>query len=120
VEPVPPHSLRFVAARDRQQPGHARQIMVESRIETRHLGQIRKSAMKRFGQLDLLRQVVRIEWTEPAQLLHHFRRDLLRPTVLRPAMHHAMPYCGQCLVLAALLNPIHQSVYRRCVIRRRD
>ena len=61
VKPVPPHPLCFVAARDRQQPGHARQVMVKSRVETRHLGQVRKSAMKRLGQQDLLRQMLGIE-----------------------------------------------------------
>jgi hypothetical protein len=51
--------------------------MVKCRVETRHLGQIRKSAMKRLGQQDLLRQMLRIEWTELAQLLN-FRTDSLR------------------------------------------
>ncbi len=49
VKAVPPHPLRFVAARNRQQLGHARQVMVKSRVETRHLGQVGKSAMKRLG-----------------------------------------------------------------------
>jgi hypothetical protein len=61
MKPVPAHPLRFVAARDWQQPRHARQVMVKRRVETRHLGQLRKSAMKRLGQQDLLRQMLRIE-----------------------------------------------------------
>ena len=72
VKPVPPHPLRFVAARDRQQPGHARQVMVKSRVETRHLGQVGKSALKRLDQQDLLRQMLGIEGTEPVQLLQPF------------------------------------------------
>ena len=43
--------------------------MVKSRVETRHLGQVRKSAMKRLGQQDLFRQMVRIKWTELLQFL---------------------------------------------------
>ena len=78
VKPIPPHSLRFVAARDRQQLGHARQVMVKSRIEARHLGQVREAAMKLLGQQNLLRQMLGIEGTELAQLLNHFRRDALR------------------------------------------
>ena len=119
VKPVPPHALRFVAARDRQQLGHARQVMVKSRVETRHLGQVRKSAMKRLGQQDLLRQMLRIEWTEPVQLLNHFRSDSLRLAILRPAMHHAMSHRGQCITPDAFLDPIHQSAHRHRVIRRR-
>jgi len=55
--------------------------------------------MKRLGQQDLLRQMLGIEWTEPVQLLNHFRGDSM------PAMHHAMPHCGQCIMPGAFLNP---------------
>ncbi len=75
--------------------------------------------MKRLGQQDLLRQMLRIEWTEPVQLLNHFRSDSLRLAILRPAMHHAMPHRGQCITPAAFLDPIHQSAHRHRVIRRR-
>ena len=75
VKPVPAYALRLVAARDRQQLGHARQVMVKSRVETGHLRQVGKSAMKRLGQLDLFRQMLRIEWFESAQLLDHLRGD---------------------------------------------
>ena len=119
VKPIAPHPLRFIAARDRQQPGHARQVMVKSRVETRHLGQVGKPAMKRLGQQDLLRQMLGIEGAEPVQLLNHFRGDALRLAVLRPAMHHAMPHRGQGFTPAAFLDPIHQSAHRRRVIRRR-
>ena len=119
VKPVAPHPLRFVAARDRQQLGHARQVMVKSRVETGHLRQVGKAAMKRLGQQDLLRQMLGIERTEPVQLLDHFRRDALRLAVLRPAMHHAMPHRGQRIAPDAFLDPIHQHAHRRRVIRRR-
>ena len=46
--------------------------MVKSRVETRYLRQVRKAAMKRFGQQNLFRHVLRIEWTEPAQFLEPF------------------------------------------------
>ena len=91
VKSVPPHPLRFIAARDRQQSGHTRQVMVKSRVETCHLGQVRKSAMKRLSQQDLLRQMVRIECTELVQILNHFGGDPLRLAIFRPAMHYPMP-----------------------------
>ena len=93
--------------------------MVKGCVETRHLGQARKPAMKRLGEQDLLRQVLRIEWTEPAQLLNHFCSDSLRLTILGPAMHHAMSYRGQCIPPAAFLDPIHQNAHCHRVIRRR-
>jgi hypothetical protein len=40
--------------------------------------------MKRFDQQDLLRQVLRIEWTERVQVLNHFRGDSLRLAILGP------------------------------------
>ena len=73
--------------------------------------------MKRLGQQNLLRHMVRIEWTEAPQLRNHFRSDSLRLVILRPAMNHAVPNRGQCAPPAAPLDPIHQSAHRHCVIR---
>jgi len=68
--------------------------MVKSRVETRHLGQVRKSVMKRLGQQDLLRQMVRIEGTEALQFHNHLRSNPLGLVILRPAMHYPMPHRG--------------------------
>jgi hypothetical protein len=43
--------------------------------------------MKHLGQQDFFRQMLRIEWTELAEFLNHFRSDSLRLAVLRPAMY---------------------------------
>ena len=94
--------------------------MVKSRVETRHLRQIRKSAMKRLGQQDLFRHMVRIKWTELLQIGDHFRSNSLRFVILRPAMHHAMPDRGQRVAPAALLDPIHQKAHSYRVIWRLD
>ena len=67
-------------------------------------------------QLDLERQMLRIERTELVQLLNHFRGDPLRLAVLRPAMHHPVPDRGQSTT-AAFLDPIHQSAHRHRMIR---
>ncbi len=76
--------------------------------------------MKRLGQQDLLRHMVRIKWTEVLQLRNHFRSNSLRLVILRPTMHHTMPYRGQCVAPAALLDPIHQNADRNRVIRSLD
>ena len=119
MKPVPPHALRLVSARNRQQLGHTRQVMVKSGVKTRHLRQVRKSAMKRFGQQDLFRQMLRIEWTKPVQLLDHFRSDSLPLGVFRPPMHHTMSYRGQRVTPDAMLDPIHQRAHRHSVVWRR-
>ena len=70
MKPVTPHPLRFIAARDRQQPGHARQVMVKRRVETRDLGQIRKAAMKTLDQQDFFGQMFALRRLEaPAPVL---------------------------------------------------
>ena len=74
---------------------------------------------ERLDQLDLLRQMLRIEWAEPVQFLNHFRSDSLRLAIFRPAMHHAMPGRGQCVMPAVFLDPIHQNAHRHRVIRHR-
>ena len=60
--------------------------------------------MKLLGQQNLFRQMLRIEGTKPAQLLNHFRSDSLRLAIFRPAVHHAMPHRGQCVMPAAFLD----------------
>ena len=42
-----------------------------------HRRQVRKSALDRLGQQDLLRQVVGIERADATQLRNHFRGDSL-------------------------------------------
>src|ERR1039458_4142717 len=93
--------------------------MVEGRVETRDLGQVRKSAMELLGQQNLLRQMLGIEWTEPAQVLNHFRSDALWLAVFRPAVHNAMPHCDKCTMPAAFLDSIDQRAHRRGEIGRR-
>jgi len=91
---------------------------VKRRVEAGHLGQMGKSPVKRLGQQDLLWQMFGIEGTEPAQFLHHFRRDSQRRAVLRATMDHAVPHRSQSGAPASFLDPIHQGAHRHRVIRR--
>ena len=63
--------------------------------------------------------MLRIERTEPVQLLNHLRGDSLRLAILLPAMHDAMPDYGQCITPAVFLDPVHQNADRRRVMWRR-
>jgi hypothetical protein len=120
MKTISPHPLRLVTARDRQQPRHAREMMMKGRVETGDLRQIGKTVMKRLGQQNLLRQMLRIKRSKRPKLRHHFRRDPLRRAILRSAMHHAMSHRGQWMTPAAFVGPIHQGSHRRLVIRRLD
>src|SRR5512141_2109343 len=95
MKPIAVNSLCIIPAGNRQETGHAGHVPMERRIKTSYLRQIGKPAMKRLGQLDLFRQVLRIERLELMQLLNQLPGDALWFAVLRAAMHYAMPYCGQ-------------------------
>ena len=76
--------------------------------------------MKCFGQEYLFGQVFGIERLKLVQCLDHFRCDALWFAVPRPAMHYAMPYGCQLTALDSFLDPIHQHLHRRRVVRRSD
>ena len=90
---------------------------MKSRVETRHLGQIGKPAMKCLDQQNLVRHVFRIEWTKPAQFFDHFRSEALRLVILWTAVHDTVTYRGQRIAVAVFLDPIRQNGHCRCVIR---
>ena len=58
--------------------------------------------MKRLGQQDLLRHMVRIEWTQAMLLVNSFRSDSLRVAILRPALHDVMPNRDKCITSQAM------------------
>jgi len=80
---------------------------MKSRVETRHLGQIGKSGMKRLDQQDFLRQMFRIERAESAQFLNHIYSDSLWLAIKGSTMNYAMPHRRQCIAPAAFLDPVH-------------
>ncbi len=75
--------------------------------------------MKLLGQQNFLRQMLRIEWTELAQVRNHFRSDALWLAIFRPTVHNAMPHRRKCIMPAAFLDTIDQRAHRRGEIRRR-
>ena len=76
--------------------------------------------MKRLGQQNFLRQMFRVERAELMQFLNHLRRDPLRLPILWPAMHDAMADRRQFAALNSFLDPIHQHIHRRRVVRHSD
>lgn len=120
MKAVASHPLPFVAARDRQQARHTRQVMMKSGVEARHLRKVGESVLNCLGQQDLLRQVRWSEWAETVQFLKHLWRDAQWFAVHRPTMHHPVPNGGQCIMPTAVLNPIHQYTHRDRMIRRLD
>jgi hypothetical protein len=90
VEAVAPHALRLVATRNREQPGDARQVLMEGGVEAEHLRHTGERAAERFDQIDLRRQMLRIERLQAPQLAEHLRGGRARRGVARAAVHHAM------------------------------
>ena len=81
------HPFGFVAARDGQQPGHARQVAMKSRVEARKLRDTGIMRRKRFQHGNFSGQMFRIKWTQPPQFLEHLSIDLLRLAIEHPAMN---------------------------------
>ena len=59
---------RLVTPRDRYDLGDARQIVMEGRIEARHLRQLGIETPERLDRLDLAGKVVGVIGDDPAQL----------------------------------------------------
>ena len=63
MKAVTPDAFGVVAPRNGQQLRDARQVMMESRVETGDLRQLREPLVKRFGQQDFLRRMFRVKRT---------------------------------------------------------
>jgi hypothetical protein len=90
--------------------------VVKGRVEAGNLGDAGKPVADRLYQLKLLRQVLGIEWAEPAQRLDHCSGNPFGITVGRAAMHDPVAHRGQCPVRHTLLNILHQGLTRSHVI----
>ena len=69
METVALHSLRVVAARNRQQPGDPRHGVVKRRVKTGHLGQFRMTLAERLDQFDLAGQMFRVVRADAVQFI---------------------------------------------------
>jgi hypothetical protein len=118
MESIAPHALRLITSRDRQDLGHARQIMVKIGIETGDLRRLGKLTLERLYQRDLFRQMLWIEQSERSEFLYHFRSDALRFIEPRTAMHHAMPYGGELKATSLVLDAFDENADRCRVVRR--
>jgi len=90
MEPVASYALPVEPSRDRQQRGHTRHVVMESRVEAHHLRNIGAARVKQLDEMDLHGQVFRIERAELSQFVEQFRRHALRSPVARAAMDDAV------------------------------
>ena len=95
VKAVAPHAPRLVAARDRQHPGHARQIVVKRGVEARDLRQVGKPPMERLASRISSGRCSGSNGLSRRSSATISGGDSLRLAVRRPAVHHAMPDRGQ-------------------------
>ena len=117
MKPVPPHSLCFIAARDRHKPCHAGHTVVKCRIETSDLKQVWKSILKCLNEFYFFRQMLGIKWAEPMKFFNHTRCNSRRLAIVRTTMHNAVPDRRYCFAVGLLLKPIHENAYRSRMVR---
>ena len=97
MEAVATNPGRLVPPRDRDDLGDARQVVMEGRIEARHLRQLGIEAQERLDRPDLAGQVVGVVGDDPAQLLENLGRDELRAVEAVAPVDDAMTDDGDVL-----------------------
>jgi hypothetical protein len=115
VETVALNSLGVVAARNRQQLGHARHGAVKRRVETGHLRQFRMTLAERLDQFNLARQMIRVVRADAMQFIQQFLGDQFGLGVLH-AVDHAVSHRPDRFETILLFEPINQEIRRRFVI----
>ena len=97
VEAVATDPGRLVPPRDRDDLRDARQVVMEGRVEARHLGQLGIEAQERLDRSDLAGQVVGVVGDDPAQLVEDLGRDELRAVEAIASVDDAMTDDGDVL-----------------------
>ena len=92
VEAVATYALRLVAPRNRQKPGHARQVVMKRRIEAGDLRQLRKALFEGLDQPQLFREVLWVDGGQLRKFLAERLRDASWLCAETPAVHHAMAH----------------------------
>jgi hypothetical protein len=112
VESVAPHTLRLVAAGNRQYRRDSRHGAMKGRVEACHLVEPWKAPAEALDELDLLRQMLRVVGNRGFQLLEQPRRDPCRLR-MRHAVHDAVTYRAHLGKSRLRFEPLHQRVDRR-------
>ena len=86
-------------------------------VEARHLRQLRKTLSERLDQLDLARQVIRVERADLAQLLDQLGRDAFGLMVATPSVNDTMPDGGDLRESDCAFEPIDQQADCRLLVR---
>ena len=90
MEAVSSDPSRLVTPWDRDDLGDARQVVMEGRVEARHLRQSGIQPQERLDCPDLAGQVVGVVGDDPAQLLEQLGRDELRAEEAVAPVNNAM------------------------------
>jgi hypothetical protein len=117
VEPVAPQPGRLEPAGDRHEPGDARQVVVERRVEARDLGQGRVEPAERLDEVDLPRQVLRVVRADPPKLGEQVVGDGLRLEIPAAAVDHAVPDRRECGEPHLAIDPLDQQPRGRPMVR---
>ncbi len=111
---------RLVTPRDRDDLSDARHIMMEGRIEARHLRQLGIEAQERLDRPDLAGQVVGVVGDDPAQFVEDLGPDEFWSEETAAPMYDAMADGGNVREPDLVSESLDQEVHGRGLIRGLD
>ena len=111
---------RLVPPRDRDDLGHAWKVVMEGRIEARHLRQLGIEELERLNRPDLAGQMVGVVRDDPAKLGQDLGRNELRPEEAVAAVNHTMTDDGDVFQTDQVSEQLDQHTHGRRLIRDLD
>ena len=111
MESVALDTFCIETARDRQEPGHARQGVVKRCVKTGHLRQVRISLAERLDQCNLVRKMIRVVGTDAVKLIQQYLGNPFGLSMLHAVNHAVTDRCDVCQT-NVLIDPVDQKI--RC------
>ena len=120
VKAVTTNARHLVATGNREHARHARQILMERRVEAGDLRQVGKAFPQRHNEIDFRRQVFGSEWSYPPQFTDHFQRHDFRLGIERASVNHAMTDCVEAGRPGCFRETLEQKIQATRWVERRD
>lgn len=119
MKSVAPDFDGLETTRDRQEPGHARQGVVNRCVKAGYLGQLRMTLAERLYQCNLMRKMIRVVGTDAVKFIQQCPGNPLGLGMLH-AVDHAVTDCHDVRQTNVLIEPVDQEIRRGKVIGSHD